>query len=163
MGKGQPARAEGPGAFELAVGAISRKERTIAELGDWLRARGVEEAEATEALERLIAIGELDDERFALRYAEDKRELRGWGPERIRDALTERGVERGLADRAAGSESQLEQAERAAELLVGRGTALDDDASRGKALAYLARRGYSSEAAYSAVRLAERRALRRAA
>src|SRR5688500_7359102 len=163
MEEPDPTRAEGPGAFELAVGALSRKERTIAELGEWLRARGAEEADVAEALERLIAVGELDDERFAHRYAEDKRELRGWGPERIRDALMDRGVDRGLAERAAGSESQAEQAERAAALLLGRGTALDDDASRGKALAYLARRGYSSDAAYSAVRLAERQALRRAA
>jgi SOS response regulatory protein OraA/RecX len=116
-----------------------------------------------DVLERLIAVGELDDERFAHRYAGDKRELRGWGPERIRDALVDRGVDRGLAERAAGTESQAEQAERAAALLLGRGTALDDDASRGRALAYLARRGYSSDAAYAAVRLAERQVLRRAA
>ena len=31
-----------PGAFELAVGAISRKERTVAELREWLAARDVE-------------------------------------------------------------------------------------------------------------------------
>ena len=49
-----------------------------------------EEIEA--AVARLTEIGELDDERFARRYAEDKRELRGWGAERIREALASRGV-----------------------------------------------------------------------
>jgi regulatory protein len=86
-----------PGAFELAVGAISRKERTVAELREWLAARDVATDEAEEALERLIEIGELDDERFARLYAEDKRDLRGWGPDRIREALVERGIERRTA------------------------------------------------------------------
>jgi len=145
-------------AFELAVGAIARKERTVAELRAWLGARGVEAEEAEDALARLIAVGELDDERFAERYADDKRTLRGWGPERIRDALTERGIDRGLAEAAAAGEGFAEQAERAAGLLLGRGADVGSDAGRARALAYLARRGYDSDAAYEAVRLAERRA-----
>ena len=110
-----------PEAFELAVGAISRKERTVAELRAWLAARDVEADEVDEAIERLTAIGELDDERFARRYAEDKRELRGWGPDRIREALVERGIERGLAEAAAAGDDPAAQAERAAALLRGRG------------------------------------------
>jgi regulatory protein len=109
-------------------------------------------------MERLLAIGELDDERFAARYAEDKRELRGWGPDRIREALVERGIERSLAQEAAGGEDPTTQAERAADLLATRRRDLDDEAGRGRALAYLARRGYGSEVAYEAVRRAERRA-----
>jgi regulatory protein len=142
-------------AFALAVGAISRKERTVAELREWLAARGVEADEAEEAVARLIAIGELDDERFARRYAEDKRELRGWGPGRIEATLVERGIERALAEAAAG-DGPAEQAERAAALLRGRDADLGDEAGRGRALAYLARRGYDYEVAYQAVRLAER-------
>jgi regulatory protein len=144
------------GAFELAVGAISRKERTVAELRDWLAAGDVEPAEIEAALARLIEIGELDDERYAERYAEDKRSLRGWGPDRIREALLERGIERPLAEAAAGGEGAADQAERAATLLRDRGFDLGRDEGRRKALGYLARRGYDSEAAYQAVRLAER-------
>jgi regulatory protein len=147
-----------PDAFELAVAALARKERTVGELRQWLAARGTEPAEIDAALERLVAIGELDDARFAQRYAEDKRSLRGWGPERIRAALVERGVDPSLAAAAAGEEAPAVQAERAAALLIGRGSDLGDDAGRGKALAYLARRGYDYETAYQAIRLAERRA-----
>jgi len=143
-------------AFELAVGAISRKERTVAELRKWLTAHEVEADQVEEALGRLTEIGELDDERFAQRYAEDKRELRGWGPDRIREALVERGIERTTAEAAAGGEGQAEQAERAASLLRGRGAELEHEAGRAKALAYLARRGYDYEVAYQAVRLVER-------
>lgn len=144
-------------AFELAVAAISSRERTIAELRGWLVAREVETEELEATIERLISIGELDDERYARRYAEDKRELRGWGPERIREALTERGVERALAEQAAGGEDSEEQAERAAALLDGRGDDLSGDPGRSRALAYLARRGYDYEVAYRAIRLAAAR------
>jgi regulatory protein len=146
-------------AFNQAVGAISRKERTVAELRTWLASRDLEEAGVDAAIERLIEIGELDDERFAQRYADDKRALRGWGPERISEALVERGIERPLAEAAAGGEAAADQAERAAELLLGRGVDLRHDTGRARALAYLARRGYGSEVAYQAVRLAEQRAI----
>jgi len=144
------------GVWELAVGAIARKERTVAELRDWLAGRDVEQAEIEAALARLIEIGELDDERYAERYAEDKRSLRGWGPDRIREALIGRGIERSVAEAAAGGEGPADQAERAAALLRDRGVDLGRDEGRRKALAYLARRGYDSEIAYQAVRLAER-------
>lgn len=145
-------------AFELAVAAIARKQRTVAELRGWLDAREVAEDDAADAIERLIAIGELDDGRYAEGYAADKRELRGWGPERIREALIERGIERSLAEAAAGDERPEEQAERAADLLAKRGDSLAADSERGRALAFLARRGYDLEIAYQAVRLAQRRA-----
>lgn len=151
---GERAQTRRKDAFELAVGAISRRERTVSELREWLGEREVEPAEVQEALERLISIGELDDERFASRYAEDKRELRGWGPERIREALIERGIERRLAEAAVADERPEEQAERAARLLTERGDALDDDRGRARALGFLARRGYDYEVAYQAIRLA---------
>ena len=145
-------------AFELAVRGISRRERTVRELRDWLAKREVDQAEADEAIERLIEMGQLDDERYAALFTQDKRELFGWGPSRIREALVEKGVERSIAEAAAGGESHGELAERAADLLESRSDRLDDDSGRGKALAFLARRGYELEVAYEAVRLAERRA-----
>lgn len=148
--EGDPARE----AFETAVAALSRKERSAAELHDLLIGRGLPDAAVAAALERLAAIGELDDERFAQRYAEDKRELRGWGPERIRGALVDRGIDPGLAERAAGQEPPAAQTERATALLAARGERLADDAARSRALAFLARRGFDYEIAYEAIRRA---------
>lgn len=145
-------------AFELAVRALSRRERTVQEMREWLAGRDVDEAEADEAVARLIEMDQLDDERYAALFAQDKRELSGWGPTRICESLVERGVERHVAEAAAGGESQDELAERAADLLRTRSDRLDDDSGRGRALAFLARRGYELEVAYAAVRLAERRA-----
>lgn len=145
-------------AFELAVRALSRRERTVAELRAWLAQRDVDPAEAEETMQRLIEMDQLDDERYASLFAQDKRELFGWGPARIREALIEKGVARPIAEAASGGESADELAERAAELLGRRDDRLDEDSGRGRALAFLARRGYEIEVAYAAVRLAERRA-----
>ena len=103
-------------------------------------------------------MGELDDERFACRYAEDKRELRGWGAERIREALASRGVAPGLVDAALEADSHGAQVGRACDLLARRGRPLDADADRARALGYLTRRGYDYEIAHEAVRAAARRA-----
>ena len=145
-------------AFELALRALSRREHTVAELRSSLARREADPADAEEAIERLIELGQLDDQRYASLFAQDKRELNGWGPGRIREALVEKGVARPIAEAAAGGESQDELAERAADLLDRRNDDLADDSGRGRALAFLARRGYELEVAYAAVRLAERRA-----
>jgi regulatory protein len=144
-------------AFERAVEALSRRERTAAELGSWLAERGFAPAETAAAVERLVAAEALDDERFARRYAEDKRELRGWGPERIRKALAARGVEPELIEDALTADGRDSQLERAIALLAGRDHRPADEASRARALAFLARRGYDAELAYDAVRALERR------
>ena len=53
-------------------------------------------------IERLTEAGGIDDARFARLFAEDKRALRGWGPERIEEALRARGVGRPRDRRGGG-------------------------------------------------------------
>ena len=110
------------------------------------------------ALRRLFETEVLDDERFARRYAEDKRELSGWGPERIREALLDRGVPIDTIEGVLALDSHGDQLDRAREILIRRARPLDDDADRQRALEYLARRGYDHEIAYQAVRSASSRA-----
>ena len=143
-------------AFERAVGALHQRERTTAELESWLADRGYPAVEIAAAVERLTAVGELDDERFARGYAEDKRELRGWGADRIREALASKGLDRGTIEAALATESRGDELGRAVALLERRGEPAVDEPSRGRALAYLARRGYDSDLAYEAVRAFER-------
>ena len=144
----------GEAAFERALEALSRKELTSGELVAWLGGRGFAAGEIEDAVERLIAAGMLDDERFAA----DKRELAGWGPERIRLALGERGLDRSQIEAVLATDGRSTQLERAIELLDRRGERPVDEPSRGRALAYLARRGYDAELAYDAVRDFEARA-----
>lgn len=141
------------GTFEVALAALRRRERSTSELASWLAERGHDGEEIEETVERLTECGELDDDRFARLFAEDKRELQGWGPERIAAALAERGLERGLIERVC-VEAHAEQVERAAELLRSRRGPISDDHERERALGYLTRRGYGYEAAYEAIRSA---------
>jgi regulatory protein len=140
--------------FELALGALGQKERTSAEMEGWLRERDVPEDELVDVMERLAESGGIDDERFAARFAEDKRELRGWGPERIAEALRARGVGEGEIEGALAAEPHEQVMDRATELLADAGADLGDEAGRGRALSLLARRGFPLEVAYDAIRRA---------
>lgn len=142
-------------AFELAVRALGRRERSCAELEAWLRERGVEDADIEATLLGLEELGELDDARFARRYAEDKRELSGWGAERIRGALLERGVPPEHIEAAVATDDPSTEVERASALLVRRSEAVDSERGRARALGYLTRKGYSYEVAHEAIRAHE--------
>jgi len=147
------AHRERSAALSAAVGALHRRERTVAELREWLLGREHDADLVEDVLTELIEIGELDDERFAHAFAADKRELSGWGSERIEAALADRGLDRGLAETAA-SEPREAGLERAVELLRRRAVPIEDEASRGRALSFLTRRGYDYELAHDAIRLA---------
>jgi regulatory protein len=146
-----------PDPYELALRALGHKERTEAELAEWLRGRGVAEEDVASVLERLLEAGALDDDRFARRFAEDKRELRGWGPDRIGEALRARGVDEEQIAAAVSEEGSDAVLERAIAVLEEVGAEVDDEASRARALSLLARRGYPLECAYDAVRALEAR------
>ncbi|MDX6607413.1 MAG: regulatory protein [Solirubrobacterales bacterium] len=142
--------------YELALRALSYKERTESELRGWLAERGVEEVEIEDVIALLIEAGAIDDAGFARRYAEDKRQLAGWGPDRISTALEGRGVAREHIDAALGGDDEEAQLERAVALLGDRGMPCDDGRERERALGLLVRRGYPLELAYEAVRSVER-------
>jgi regulatory protein len=146
-----------PDAFEVALAALRRRERPTAELAAWLAKRGHGPEEIEAAIARLTEVGELDDERFARRFADDKRELRGWGAERIREALAARGVPAAFVEAALEGDSHGAQVGRASDLLAHRGQPLGADSDRARALGYLTRRGYEYEVAYEAIRMAARR------
>jgi regulatory protein len=144
--------------FVAAVGALRRKERAAVELAEWLRRRGYGDGEVDATLARLVEAGELDDERFARRYAEDKRALRGWGSERIREGLASRGIAEPLIEAALEADSEVDELARAAALLASRSRPLADEPDRARALGFLTRRGYGYEIAHEAIRRATKRA-----
>jgi regulatory protein len=116
----------------------------------------VGEAELEEVIALLNEAGAIDDASFARRYAEDKRQLAGWGPSRISRALEGRGVALGHIEAALGDENEETQLARAIGLLGDRRMSCRDERERERALGLLVRRGYPLELAYEAVRRAER-------
>ena len=110
------------------------------------RGCGVEETEA--AIESLLEDGYLDDGRFALMFVHDRRELDGWGSERIRRELAAKGVDRDLVESAlaqheaewGAGESELD---RAVALLQRRFPSPPSERrERDKALGVLIRKGF---------------------
>lgn len=126
---------------------------------EWLRAREEDEAEVERVIGFLTENLALDDRAFASAFAQDKRELSGWGQSRIRETLIRRGVDRQLAEEAlaTGPESESE-VDRAVRVLTEKGTDLASNRGRQRALGLLARRGYDADEAYAAIRIAGRAA-----
>ena len=94
----------------------------------------------------------LDDARYAERFAEDRRNLSGWGPERIEQDLMRRGIAPELIEPALARRSRDDELAAARSVLMERFAALEDDRARNRAWQLLVRRGFDSELAYDAVR-----------
>jgi regulatory protein len=153
-----PGRSETERAIDLAYNAVSRRERTVAELRTCLERRRVEPVAIDAAVEELTAAGFLDDARYAIRFAEDKRELEQWGSERIARDLGRRGVAAELIEAALCDRSPQAELETAV-LLLKRSFPVPprDDRERDRAWRLLVRRGYAPEVAYDAIHTLERR------
>ena len=151
----EPRDPEHEAALLAGLGALGRRDRTVAELRTWLGERGVGEEPLEAAIAELVEIGELNDERYAEFFAADKRDLAGWGPERIAATLADRGVDARLIERFAPEERDSQVARATAQVRA-RGDDLSDDPGRARALAFLNRRGFDYEVAYDAIREAGR-------
>lgn len=128
---------------EYCSGDISRKIRD---------ALGQEQEYAEEVLEALIRDGYIDDARYARSFARDKSSLTGWGPVKIRHALSMKGISASEIA-AALKEIDSSRAElRLEKLLENRYRALEDDPMcRLKLLRFGLGRGYGYEEVSSAV------------
>ncbi len=143
--------AEGQRAIDLAHRALGRRERTVVELRTYLEGKRVEPEAIEQVVEELTVAGLLDDARFAVRFAEDKRTLESWGTERIERELRRRGVRRDVVE-AAVARGGSEELDAALELLAQRlPEPLEDDRACERAWRLLVRKGYEPELAYEAV------------
>ena len=144
-------------ALELAVGHLGARDRTAAEVRRHLLAKDISEPAADAALAELQRMGYLDDARYARVFAEDRRALDAWGPERIERRLLELGVDRGHVAAAVGERDGAGELEAALELLRRRLREIpSSERERDRALGMLVRKGYDLELAYDAVRAFER-------
>ena len=140
-------------ARDIAWAALNRREHTVAELERTLERKRVEPEMAAAVAAELLEGGWLDDEGYARRFAEDRRNLDGWGSERIARRLRSLGIDRELVDAAVGARESVDELEAALELLRRRFPQPPEtprDVQR--ALGVLIRKGYELELAHDAVR-----------
>ena len=144
-------------ALGLAYRHLGKRDRTGAQVRRHLAGRGVEEEMAARAVAELERLGDLDDARFARVFAEDRRALDGWGPERIERGLLAAGVDGELIAAAVGARDAGDELDAAVGLLRRRcREAPASERERERALGILVRKGYDLELAYDAVRAFER-------
>jgi regulatory protein len=135
-------------AHSAALSLLESRARTRLELQQRLRRRGFDTGAVERALDRLSAVGLVDDESFARDLASSRAE-QGVDAPRIATELGDRGIDPDLAARVAGeSAPQSQRADRCREVAEARLAKLHGLAPEvqfRRLAAYLARRGYPSD------------------
>ena len=137
--------------YAKALDALARRARSVEELERWLAERdhAVEHIAAT--IERLTALGYLDDAEYARQFARSRAMGRGLSRWRIQAELARRGVARELVDAAIAEVMADEQVderalvEAAAVKKLRTLAKLEPDVRRRRLYAFLARRGYAPD------------------
>jgi regulatory protein len=141
---------------ERALRLLSVRPRSRHELASRLRTAGFESAEVQEELERLEAVGLVDDESFARAVAEHQVKVRRAGRRAVVSALAAKGVARRTIEETLASLGGDEE-DRAEALARDRARALANLPSEEaylRLVGLLQRRGYDGLVARSAARSA---------
>ena len=147
--------ADAEAAFRTALRAIEQRSHARTDLGRKLVKKGHARPAVEVALERCAGLGLLDDAAFARHFVET-RSVRGRGPARLRRDLYAMGVSGAHVDAAlahvhADGDRTGDQALALATRRAGQLGGVPREARRRRLLAFLARRGYTGEAARAAV------------
>jgi len=146
-------------ALDLAYRYLGRRDRTVLEVRQHLEVKRIEPQTIAEVLGELDRAGYLDDARYAMRFAEDRRSLDSWGAERIARRLQAVGVADDHVRAALGQQDAAEERDAAVAALRRRyPVAPATERERERALGYLIRKGYGLDLAYEAIRAAGRAA-----
>jgi len=138
--------------MRFVVNSLAARAQSIAEIEAKLAARGVPSDVASEVVAEAVALAYLDDAELASQLARGYRS-RGYGKRRASQALRRRRLPADVVgaalDAAYGVADEVEDARRA---LGSR--PVGDERERRRAVGFLVRRGFSSGAAWQAVRAA---------
>jgi regulatory protein len=139
-------------ALNRAYRYLAPRDRTEQEMRRHLERVGIDAEAIEDAVRVLTELEYLDDARFAMRFAQDKRELEAWGAERIERRLVALGVDRDHVRAAVADEGSSTELDRALVLLRRRfAQPPGDRRSRDRALGLLLRKGYDPELALEAL------------
>lgn len=147
-----PARADHENrAYEKALRLLTVRSRSRKELKQRLVAERFSEKEAERVLDRLAAVGLIDDQKFAIDRARAMGKGKGWGPRKLRADLLQRGIAAEAVDEAVaqayGTQSCAQVMKRLLKKRFG-GEVLTHKADRkakGKAQRFLLGRGFEPD------------------
>jgi regulatory protein len=134
----------------FVVNSLAARAQSVGEIERKLAGRGVARDVAESVIEEALRLGYLDDTELAGQLARGFR-ARRYGRRRAATAMRRRLLEAASVDAALDAAyDDSDEAQLALEALGSR--AVDDDADRRRAVAFLLRRGFSPDAAWRAVR-----------
>ena len=137
--------------YDRALNMLAFRARSSAELRRQLLRKGEPEQFVDAAVQRLDAVGLLDDGEYARQYARSKVVGAGFSRRRLQHELRKRGVAREVAERAIGDVFEDETVDEealiqdAARKKLKTLAKLDPETRRRRLYAFLARRGYEPD------------------
>ncbi len=138
-------------AYQHALHLMSARQRSAFKLVQKLRQTGHEAPDARAAADRLAALGLIDDEALAERLAQDLARSGKLGQRGIENKLRAKGIDAGLAKKAAQSASSELGSPDAALMLATKRAArlvnLDPKVARRRLYGFLVRRGFDHDEA----------------
>jgi regulatory protein len=135
-------------ALQRALRYLGYRPRSEAEVRRHLRQRGYAVETIEQSVQRLRQLNYLNDGNFARSWAAAKVTGRGYGPKRIEQELTTKGLLpaliREVLSETFGADEEAHNAKRLLEKRYKK-SYLDDPRQQRRAVAFLLRRGYSSK------------------
>lgn len=130
-------------AVQGALGLLSYRPRSEAEIRQRLREKGHDEATVAEVLARLRRVGLVDDRAFARYWVDNRFQFNPRGVFALRQELRQKGVDDATIEGVLATYDEEAAAQRAAEEAARRLQHLDPAAFRRRLGGYLRRRGFS--------------------
>ena len=132
-------------ALDRMMASCSRREYCRRDIMDKLSRLDVQKNEAEWVVEKLCKDEFIDEARYAAAFARDKSSLQGWGPVKIRAALTAKGIDAATVAAALGEIDSPAAESKLRALLQGKMRQLKDEQEqirRAKLLRFALGRGY---------------------
>ena len=139
----------------IVLKQLSMAPRSRQQLADKLRQRNCPEDVATRVLDRMEAVGLVDDEAYAQMVVRSKQATRGLAKRALAHELRDKGVADATIDDALGSidaESERALAEQLAQKTMRRLAGLDPRVQARRLSGVLGRKGYPPSVVYAVVR-----------
>ncbi|AXE38967.1 regulatory protein RecX [Acidipropionibacterium virtanenii] len=141
----------------MALTRLDARARTRAELAGTLAGKQVPEEVAGRVLDRLEELGLVDDTDFAERWTTRRHESKGLSRRALAEELRRKGVDQQIVADAVAAVSDDDEVSAATRLAVARlraGEGVEEQRLTRRVLGALARKGYGSEVAWTALRRA---------
>lgn len=142
-------------ARKIVLRQLAMGPRTRRQLEDKLRDRGCEHQVAASVLDRMTAVGLVDDEAYAEMWVRSRQETKGLAAGALRHELRRKGVAEHVVDAALEEIRPEQEKEQARELVTRRlrtMSGLDREAQTRRLAGFLARKGYAPGVSYQVIR-----------